>query len=51
MGLEAPAAKDESLIRQQLALSPGERLRELQHQVAGMRRLVGAGARARERRA
>jgi transcriptional regulator with XRE-family HTH domain len=42
---------DESLIRQQLALSPAERLRALGQQSAIMGRLVDAGARARERHA
>jgi transcriptional regulator with XRE-family HTH domain len=42
---------DESLIRQQLALSPAERVRSLGEQMAGMQRLMEAGARAREHRA
>jgi len=42
---------DETLIRDQLALTPAERLRSLRAQAATMRRLVEAGERARERRA
>lgn len=42
---------DETLIAQQLALSPAERIESLGHQVGSMQRLVDAGARARERRA
>jgi transcriptional regulator with XRE-family HTH domain len=42
---------DETLIAQQLALSPGERIDSLGHQVASMQRLVDAGAKAHERRA
>jgi transcriptional regulator with XRE-family HTH domain len=42
---------DESLIRQQLALSPAERVRSLQPQAALMQRLVKAGEHAREQRA
>lgn len=42
---------DESLIRQQLALSPADRIRSLRPQAALMQRLVQAGERARERRA
>jgi transcriptional regulator with XRE-family HTH domain len=38
---------DESLIRQQLALSPAERIRQLDHQATEMRALVEAGERAR----
>lgn len=38
---------DESLIRQQLALAPAERLRQLERQSAQMRRLALAGARSR----
>jgi transcriptional regulator with XRE-family HTH domain len=38
---------DESLIRQQLALPPAERLRRLERQSARMRRLAIAGARSR----
>ena len=41
---------DESLIRQQLALSPAERVRALGEQAAAMQQLVDAGARAREQR-
>jgi transcriptional regulator with XRE-family HTH domain len=40
---------DETLIAQQLALSPAERIRALRPQAAFMQRLVDAGARARER--
>jgi transcriptional regulator with XRE-family HTH domain len=42
---------NETLIRQQLALSPAERIRSLDGQGAFAKRLVEAGARARERRA
>jgi len=42
---------DESLIRQQLALSPAERVRSLRLQAAVMQRLVRAGERAREHHA
>lgn len=42
---------DESLIRQQLALSPADRIRALDAQAATARVLLDAGARARERRA
>jgi transcriptional regulator with XRE-family HTH domain len=48
--LDAPARRpgvDESLIRQQLALSPAERIRQLDRQVTEMRVLVQAGERAR----
>ena len=48
--LDAPAwspGVDESLIRQQLALPPAERLRRLERQSARMRRLAIAGARSR----
>jgi transcriptional regulator with XRE-family HTH domain len=38
---------DESLIRQQLALEPAERLRQLERHAAQVRRLVIAGARGR----
>jgi transcriptional regulator with XRE-family HTH domain len=38
---------DESLIRQQLALPPAERLRQVELQSAQMRRLALAGARSR----
>jgi transcriptional regulator with XRE-family HTH domain len=38
---------DESLIRQQLALPPAERLRQLERQSAQVRRLALAGARSR----
>jgi transcriptional regulator with XRE-family HTH domain len=38
---------DESLIRQQLALPPAERLRQLERQSAQVRRLAIAGARSR----
>jgi transcriptional regulator with XRE-family HTH domain len=38
---------DESLIRQQLALTPAERLRQLERQSAEVRRLMIAGARSR----
>jgi transcriptional regulator with XRE-family HTH domain len=40
---------DETLIRQQLALSPAERLRDLQGRVTTARLLLDAGARSRER--
>jgi transcriptional regulator with XRE-family HTH domain len=40
---------DESLIRQQLALPPAERLRRLDGHIREVRRLVEAGERARER--
>lgn len=40
---------DESLIRQQLELSPAERLRQLDHHIHETSRLVAAGERARER--
>jgi transcriptional regulator with XRE-family HTH domain len=39
---------DESLIRQQLALPPAERLRQVERQSAQMRRLAVAGARSRD---
>jgi transcriptional regulator with XRE-family HTH domain len=42
-----PAGVDESLIRQQLELSPGERLRQLEQMAAQSRELMLAGARAR----
>jgi len=42
---------DETLIEQQLALSPAERVHGLRAQAAVMKRLVAAGARAREQRA
>jgi predicted transcriptional regulator len=42
---------DETLIRQQLALSPADRIRALHAQAALMQRLVKAGERAREQRA
>jgi len=42
---------DETLIERQLALSPAERIRALRAQAAAMKRLVAAGARARERHA
>jgi transcriptional regulator with XRE-family HTH domain len=42
---------DETLIAQQLELPPAERVRGLRRQAASMRRLVEAGARARERQA
>jgi transcriptional regulator with XRE-family HTH domain len=48
--LSAPAWSpgiDESLIRKQLELPPVERLRQLERQSAGMRRLAIAGARSR----
>jgi transcriptional regulator with XRE-family HTH domain len=48
--LDAPARRpgvDESLIRQQLALSPTERIWQLDHQATEMRALVEAGERAR----
>jgi transcriptional regulator with XRE-family HTH domain len=51
--LSAPARRpgvDESLIRQQLELSPAERLRRLDRHIHEVRRLVAAGERARERR-
>lgn len=41
---------DESLIRQQLALSPADRIRALDAQAPFARTLMEAGARARERR-
>jgi transcriptional regulator with XRE-family HTH domain len=41
------AGVDESLIRQQLELSPGERLRQLERMAAESRKLMLAGARAR----
>lgn len=50
--LSAPARQpgvDESLIRQQLELPAAERLRQLDHQIREMNRLVAAGERARER--
>jgi transcriptional regulator with XRE-family HTH domain len=43
-----PPGVDESLIRQQLELSPGERLRRLDRHIHDVRRLVEAGERARE---
>src|SRR5262249_36747795 len=43
------ATVDESLIRQQLALSPAERLHAIGQQSAANHRLVEAGARARAR--
>jgi transcriptional regulator with XRE-family HTH domain len=52
LALTAPARRasvDESLIRQQLELSPGERLRQLDRHIHEVRRLVEAGERARER--
>jgi len=48
--LDAPkwrSGVDESLIRQQLAISPAERIRQLDHQAIEMRALVEAGERAR----
>jgi transcriptional regulator with XRE-family HTH domain len=42
---------DEGLIRQQLDLSPAERIGALRLQAAAMQRLVNAGADARARRA
>ncbi len=42
---------DETLIAQQLALSPAERVRALGSQSAAMRRLAAAGAKARDRNA
>lgn len=42
---------DETLIAQQLALPPAERIRGLHAQARAMKRLVAAGARARERHA
>jgi transcriptional regulator with XRE-family HTH domain len=42
---------DETLIEQQLALSPAERIRALRAQAAAMKRLVAAGASAREHHA
>ncbi|MGB2710370.1 MAG: helix-turn-helix domain-containing protein [Conexibacter sp.] len=42
---------DESLIRQQLALSPAERIRSLDAQAPMARKLFEAGARLRERHA
>jgi transcriptional regulator with XRE-family HTH domain len=48
--LDAPkwrSGVDESLIRQQLALPPAERIRQLDHQASQMRALVEAGERAR----
>lgn len=51
--LGAPARRpgvDESLIRQQLELSPAERLRRLDRHIHEVRRMVEAGERARERR-
>jgi len=42
---------DETLIAQQLALAPADRVRGLRSQAAFMRRLFEAGARAREQRA
>jgi transcriptional regulator with XRE-family HTH domain len=48
--LDAPSWSpgiDESLIRQQLALPPAERLRQLERQSAELRRLMIAGARSR----
>ncbi|MEA2393449.1 MAG: hypothetical protein QOJ82_1340 [Solirubrobacteraceae bacterium] len=50
LDLRAPAwspGVDESLIREQLALAPAERLRRLERQAAEMRRLALAGARGR----
>jgi transcriptional regulator with XRE-family HTH domain len=48
--LTAPARRpgvDESLIRQQLELSPAERIRQLDRQATEMRALVEAGERSR----
>lgn len=42
---------DETLIRQQLKLSPAERVRGLRLQAATMKRLVDAGSRAHEQHA
>jgi transcriptional regulator with XRE-family HTH domain len=42
-----PPAVDESLIRQQLALTPAQRLEQLEAMAAGARELATAGARAR----
>lgn len=42
---------DETLIKQQLALSPAERIERLHRQAAAMKRLAAAGARAREHHA
>lgn len=50
LALEAPvrrAGVDESLIRQQLELSPAERIRQLDRQARDMWALVEAGERAR----
>ena len=50
LALSAPARKpgvDESLIRQQLELSPAERLRRLDGHIREVRRLVKAGERTR----
>lgn len=46
-----PSAVDESLIRAQLALTPADRIRALDSQIATMNVLVRAGARARGERA
>jgi transcriptional regulator with XRE-family HTH domain len=48
--LTAPVRRpgvDESLIRQQLAISPAERIRQLDRQATEMRALIEAGERAR----
>jgi transcriptional regulator with XRE-family HTH domain len=48
--LDAPRWRpgvDESLIRQQLAISPAERIRQLDRQATEMRALIEAGERAR----
>jgi hypothetical protein len=42
-----PSGVDKSLIRQQLELSPAERIRQLDHQIREMTLLMKAGERAR----
>jgi transcriptional regulator with XRE-family HTH domain len=52
LALGAPVRQpsiDESLIRQQLALPPAERLRRLDRHIREVRRMVEAGERARDR--
>jgi transcriptional regulator with XRE-family HTH domain len=53
LALEAPARSpgvDESLIRQQLELSPAERIRGIESMYTQMRQLAEAGARSRGER-
>lgn len=47
LGLHRTPAVDVELIRQQLALAPAERLRQLERQAKAARRIALAGARSR----